>query len=129
MRKDARVGAFQVLFGLDQKNEEYDETLSMIVKENELHNKDIEYVKHILQLFAEHQVEIDQQITDHLNKQWTLSRLGSVERTILRLGVLEILYQEDVPKNVAINEAIELTKSFADEQSKRLINGILDKIG
>ncbi|QRN86541.1 transcription antitermination factor NusB [Clostridia bacterium] len=129
MRKDARVGAFQVLFGLDQGNNENDETLSMIVEENDLHDKDVEYVEHILKLFAEHKLEIDQQISDHLNKQWTISRLGSVERTILRLGVLEILYQEDVPKNVAINEAVELTKCFADEQSKRLINGILDKIG
>ncbi len=129
MRKDARMGAFQVLFGLDQGNDDYAETISMVTEENGLHSKDVQYVKQILELFLEHQTEIDQLISDHLNKQWTLDRLGSVERAILRLGVLEILYQEDVPKKVAINEAIELAKRFADVKSKKLVNGILDKIG
>lgn len=128
MRKDARMGAFQVLFGLDQGNDDYEETISMVTEENGLHSKDVQYVKQILKFFLEHKSEIDQRISDNLNKQWTLKRLGNVERTILRLGVIEILYQEDVPKKVAINEAVELAKRFADEKSKKLVNGILDKI-
>lgn len=128
MRKDARMGAFQVLFGLDQGNDDYTETISMVTEENGLHSKDVQYVEQILEFFLEHKSEIDQRISDNLNKQWTLKRLGNVERTILRLGVIEILYQEDVPKKVAINEALELAKQFADEKSKKLVNGILDKI-
>ena len=128
MRKDARLGAFQVLFGLDQGNEDYKETISMVTEENGLNQKDVQYVERVMEIFSEHKSEIDERISDHLNKQWTLERLGSVERAILRLGTLEILYQEDVPKKVAINEALELAKQFADEKSKRLINGILDKI-
>lgn len=59
---------------------------------------------------------------------WSLSRIGKVELTILRLALFEILYDEDVPSSVAINEAVELAKKYGREESAGFVNGILAKL-
>ena len=69
---------------------------------------------------------IDQVIKSNL-KEWDFERLGSIERATLRLGAYEILYG-DLDSAVVINEAIEITKAFAAEQSPKFINGVLDAI-
>jgi len=63
------------------------------------------------------------------SQNWRLDRIARVEITILRLALYEMLFLEDVPVNVAINEAIELTKKFGDRKSNKFVNGILDAIG
>ena len=82
------------------------------------------------QLFAgtvEHLAEIDPLIASHANN-WELKRMAVIDRNILRLGVFELLHQEDVPPKVCINEAIELAKRFGDSDSGKFINGILDTV-
>lgn len=59
-------------------------------------------------------------------KNWRVERIGKIEITLLRLAVYEMLYRQDIPPKVAINEAIELSKQFGDEKSRNFINGILD---
>ncbi|UZP67752.1 transcription antitermination factor NusB [Desulfovibrio mangrovi] len=59
-------------------------------------------------------------------KNWRVERIGKIEITLLRLAVYEMLYRQDVPPKVAINEAIELSKQFGDEKSRNFVNGILD---
>tara|TARA_B110000305_G_C19216623_1_gene528497 strand:+ start:356 stop:835 length:480 start_codon:yes stop_codon:yes gene_type:complete len=71
--------------------------------------------------------EIDTIIRDHA-KNWDFNRIGKVNLAILRLSVYEIIYRNDIPPVVTMNEAIELTKLLSEEDSKRFINGILDKI-
>lgn len=61
-------------------------------------------------------------------KDWSFSRLGRAELAILRLAIFEIRYDEDIPQNVAINEAVELAKSYGDEKSPGFINGILSSV-
>lgn len=61
-------------------------------------------------------------------KNWTLDRMAVVDRNIIRLAVYEIAYCDDVPPKVAINEAVEIAKEFADKDSTKFINGVLDKI-
>lgn len=60
--------------------------------------------------------------------EWSLDRVSSIDRNILRLGVFEILFKEDTPDKVAVNEAIELAKVFSTDQSAKFINGVLDKV-
>ena len=82
------------------------------------------------QLFAgtvEHLSTIDPLITRNANN-WELRRMAVIDRSILRLGVFELLHTEDVPPKVCINEAIELAKRFGDAESGKFINGILDAI-
>lgn len=75
----------------------------------------------------EHREAIDAQITEK-SKNWTITRMAKVDLSILRLAVYELLYRDDIPKNVTINEAIEVAKKFGTEESPAFINGILDEI-
>jgi N utilization substance protein B len=63
-----------------------------------------------------------------LAENWDLSRMAAVDRNILRLAAFEILYEPEVPKSVAINEAIEIVKRFSTDESSKFVNGILDKL-
>lgn len=71
--------------------------------------------------------EIDGVLSEKM-KGWTLDRIGRVELAILRLGVYEILYDEDIPTSVAISEAVELAKKFGDENSGVFVNGVLASV-
>ena len=71
--------------------------------------------------------EIDQRIASCADN-WEIGRMAVVDRNILRLGAYELLYTNDIPPKVALNEAVELAKRFGDEESSRFVNGILDGI-
>ncbi|MFI3271697.1 MAG: transcription antitermination factor NusB [Pseudomonadota bacterium] len=73
------------------------------------------------------QKALDEVIGQH-SQHWRLDRIGRIELTILRIAVFEMLYRPDVPTKVAINEALELSKQFGDENARSFINGILDAI-
>ena len=74
----------------------------------------------------EHQAEIDNYIKRY-SVEWNLSRMAGVDRNVLRMGIFEILYHK-TPVNVAINEAIELARTYSHEDAPRFINGILGRI-
>lgn len=71
--------------------------------------------------------EVDAQITEHASN-WTFDRIAKVDLAILRLAIYELLHRTDIPPIVSINEAIDLSKVFSNPDSKRFINGILDKM-
>lgn len=70
---------------------------------------------------------IDREIRSH-TANWAFERIAKVDLAVLRLAIYELLYRNDIPPIVSINEAIELGKTFSDPESKRFINGILDQI-
>ncbi len=74
-----------------------------------------------------HREELDVLIGNSATN-WTVDRMPIVDRNILRLSLYELIWVPDVPAKVTVNEAIELAKAFADEEAKRFINGILDKV-
>ena len=71
--------------------------------------------------------KIDEYITSYA-ENWQLSRMAVIDRNIMRMGTFELLYLEDMPPKVAINEAVELAKKYGDTESGKFVNGILDKI-
>ena len=71
--------------------------------------------------------EIDQLVESH-STHWKVSRMASVDRNILRMAVFELLYCQDIPASVTINEAIEIAKKYGTEESGAFVNGILDHI-
>lgn len=95
---------------------------------DEAHKPNLEFMMALVYGVRAKQSEIDAQITDHLAKNWSVKRLTPINRIILRLGAFEILFAE-TPRVVAINEAIELAKTFNDEKDAKFINAILSKIG
>ncbi|MGN0462735.1 MAG: transcription antitermination factor NusB [Ruminococcus sp.] len=72
--------------------------------------------------------EIDRIISDHLSAKWKINRISKVSLSILRLAVYEMKYVEDIPSNVSINEAVELSKKFSGEEEYKFVNGILGAV-
>ncbi len=98
--------------------------LEDIIKDNmEVEN---EFVKDVSFGIFTHEKEIDKMANKYL-KDWTISRLGYPDQAILRIGIYELLYT-DTPGVVAINEAIELAKKYSDDEVRKMINGVLDKV-
>lgn len=85
----------------------------------------LEFSRGLFEGTRAHLREIDGRIAAGL-KNWTLDRLAAVDLAILRLAIFEMLYRDDIPLAVSINEAVELSKAFSTADSKRLINGVLD---
>jgi N utilization substance protein B len=81
----------------------------------------------LVQGALDHTAELDQVIQGNA-AHWSLARIAPVERNILRLAAFELLYRDDIPERVAINEAIELAKTYGSEESGAFVNGILDQI-
>jgi N utilization substance protein B len=75
----------------------------------------------------EHRGEIDAEIIKYA-KNWSLHRIATVDRNILRLAIYEMRYREDIPPIVSINEAVDIAKKFSTEDSGKFVNGILDRI-
>ncbi len=75
----------------------------------------------------EHAADIDAQIKKYA-RNWDLHRMAVVDRNVLRLAIFEMLYREDIPPVVSINEAVDIAKRFSTEDSGKFVNGILDKV-
>jgi transcription antitermination protein NusB len=84
------------------------------------------FARELAEAVIERAVELDREITESAD-DWSADRLGALERNILRIGVHE-LSKDDVPVEVAINEAVELSKRYASDDAARLVNGILGRI-
>lgn len=127
-RQKSREIAMELLFGMALSKNSYEETIETFIDnyEMDLNTIDLEYVKNTVKVVTENLEKIDSIIIESL-VNWKLDRISKVNLTILRLAVGEMLFIEDVPEKVAINEAIELTKKYSDEKSVSFINGVLDK--
>ncbi len=75
----------------------------------------------------EHRDAIDEKIKSH-TKNWDFHRIAAVDRNIMRLAIYEMLYRDDIPPVVSINEAVDIAKRFSTQDSGKFVNGILDKI-
>ncbi|WP_076758374.1 transcription antitermination factor NusB [Edaphobacillus lindanitolerans] len=120
-RHEAREKAMQTLFQLDSTEMSPEEAMTHIVGEEQ----DPFYAQLVNGTF-DNRSEIDESLRTKLEK-WTLDRLPKVERTVLRMAVYELQYMEETPAKVVLNEAIELCKTFGDENSGRFVNGVLSK--
>jgi N utilization substance protein B len=75
----------------------------------------------------EHLAQLDEEIKKYA-KNWELHRMAVVDRNVLRLAIYEMLYRDDIPPVVSINEAVDIAKKFSTDESGRFVNGILDKV-
>ncbi len=85
------------------------------------------FAKKLTLLTIEQMASIDEQIKDVV-KNWEYDRVSTIDKLILRMGVCELMFFDDIPYEVTINEAVEIAKKFGNEESKRFVNGILDAI-
>lgn len=127
-RKKSREIAMELLFGMTLSKNTLEETIETFIEDYEmkLSTIDLEYIKDILEKVNSNLESLDAKIEESLNK-WKIDRVSKVNLTILRLALAEMMYRDDVPNAVAINEAIEITRKYSDEKSVAFINGALDK--
>ncbi len=98
--------------------------VNAVIKENlEIDN---EFVKDVVFGVITYKNDIDETANKYLTK-WKINRLGNTDQSILRIGIYELLYSK-TPEIVAINEAVELAKNYSDDEVRKMINGVLDKV-
>lgn len=120
-RREAREKAVQTLFQLDNTELSVDEAINYIVEE-----PGNSFYEQLVRGTVQNKEAIDEVLIGKL-EHWSLDRLPKIERTVLRIAVYELLFNEEVPHRVVLNEAIELCKTFGDEKSGRFVNGVLSK--
>ncbi len=127
-RSKLREHIFKALFQAEfYSREEMPEQLGLYLEElMPLSEEDEAYIRLKTTDILEKLPDIDKSI-DSKSSGWKTDRIGKVELTILRLAVYELLYDEDIPKGVAIDQAVELSKVFAGEQASAFVNGVLAK--
>jgi N utilization substance protein B len=126
----ARTIAMQTLFAWDfngQKSEKIDELISENFRNFAPQFEDGGFVRETIKGILEHLEEIDNYIKKYAT-EWPLDQITIVDRNVLRIGIYELLYSENIPPRVAINEAIEIAKAFGGESSGKFINGVLGAI-
>lgn len=124
-RSELRVKIMTILYQINiyTKNK-IDYQVEHVIKEVlEVEN---EFVKDVVYGVITYQNEIDK-IANHYLNNWTIDRLGNTDQAILRIGIYELLYTS-TPEIVAINEAIELAKSYSDDEVRKMINAVLDNV-
>ncbi|MBW3594095.1 MAG: transcription antitermination factor NusB [Actinobacteria bacterium] len=87
----------------------------------------IAYGRHLVAGVQDHQADIDELIATHADR-WTIERMPVIDRNVVRIAVFELLWADDVPVPVAINEAVELAKALSTDDSGRFVNGLLGRI-
>ena len=125
-RKVARERAFKILFAVDIGENTVEDAYELVVPYlAEIKQKD--FILKEVQGVLENIKEIDD-VINKFSSDWSVSRMAGTDRNILRLAVYEILFSEDIPISVAINEAVEIAKKYCEEQSYKFVNGLLGSI-
>ena len=120
-RREAREKALQSLFKLENTELTIEEAMSHV-----LDGDNDSFYEKLVRGTTEQLAQIDESLKTKL-ENWSLDRLPKIERTVLRLAVYELLFMQDAPSKVVMNEAIELCKTFGDEKSSKFVNGVLSK--
>ena len=128
-RSEMREHVFKLIFRVPfhDKNELREQIDYYFDGLTDVNEKDYEYIKNKALLVCELSDDIDEKI-NLVSEGWPVDRIGKAELAIMRLAVYEMLYDDDIPANVAINEAVELAKVYGGDTSPAFVNGILAKL-
>lgn len=125
-RSELREKAMIILYQIDiLKSNKCDYNVENLITENlEVDN---EFVRNIVYGVETHLEQLDELANKYM-KDWSINRIDKTGAAILRIGLYEILYEEETPNIVAINEAVELAKKYSDDNVRKIINAVLDKV-
>ncbi len=126
-RREAREIAFRAAYQADVTGDPIDRCLGEIVEELDPKVEVREFAAVLVRTLAEHRDEIDAAVS-RIARNWSLGRMAATDRSIIRLAAAELLYHEETPTRVALDEAIEIAKKYGMETSGAFVNGILDRI-
>jgi N utilization substance protein B len=128
-RRKSREIAMTLLFEMSINKENFEEIIENFKEHTDmdLQDVDMEFVTRVLKGVQENLQTIDGRIEENLIN-WKLYRLSKIDLAILRTSTYEILFEEDIPGKVSVNEGIELAKKYSEEKSFQFINGVLGKM-
>jgi transcription antitermination protein NusB len=127
-RSRGREVALQVLYQVEQNASVPLSDIQRFIQRRLLEDRKLcEFTEGLIGGVKEHQAQIDALISEAADN-WRLDRMAAIDRNILRLGVYEMMFGDETPARVAINEALELAKRYSTAQSSRFVNGILDRV-
>ena len=123
-RKFARESAMKLIYQMELLDHFSDFLLEKYIDENELKGEEKTYLIEMYRAIDENKEAIDTIISKH-SKGWKINRLSKIDLSVLRVAIAEILYKDDIPTEVSINEALEMSKKFSAEDSSKFVNGLL----
>jgi N utilization substance protein B len=126
-RRLGREMALQMLYASDLNPSNEHHSVPREEDDQRTQYESIDFAAELVKGVTENRAAIDELLAGK-SKNWSLARMARVDLSILRIAIFELLYRSDIPKNVTINEAIEVAKKFGTEDSPSFINGILDEI-
>ena len=129
-RNKARKRAFQILFEADQRGSSVSTVLADWLRHARTDERQPpvgEYTMQLVEGYAEHAERIDELLSTY-SVGWTLDRMPVVDRNILRLAAHELIWEDDVPDAVVIDEAVQLAKEFSTDESPSFVNGMLGRL-
>ena len=126
IRRQGRSYALQLLYQIELTQQSDDETLGRFWLTVDASSKTRSFALELVKATLEHRAEIDKRLTANL-ENWKLGRLSVIVRNVLRLAVCEMLMLRQTPHAVVINEAVDLTRAFMDEESAPFVNKVLEK--
>lgn len=127
VRSKAREVALCILYQQEISRRDTSELFSRYLEEYPQSQEVIDFASTLVQGVFSRLTLLDERIKTYA-RNWEIERMAIIDRNILRLAIFELLFLEEVPPKVSINEAIELAKKFGDTDSPRFVNGILDKV-
>lgn len=126
-RKNARVGAMQLLYSMELNKDFSHENIEKFFENYDFSENEKSYINSVISELVDNLDSVDEVLSNNL-QGWTIPRLATVDREILRLAIFEFLYRKDIPVEVSINEAVEIAKKYSSEESPKFVNGILASI-
>lgn len=126
-RRKSRVAVLQALYEADVSGHDAGASLTRLVAEESLSESQIEFARQLLEGILGDRPAIDD-IIRKAAPQWPLEQLSAIDRNILRLAIREILMNNGAPIRAAINEAVELAKSYGSDNSAKFVNGVLGSV-
>ena len=126
-RTQARVYALQILYQTDMTGDSVNAVLDQFWRDKEQEPEVRDFAIQLAKGTSKNLIEIDALIAEY-SENWELDRMPAIDRSILRFATYELLYRDDIPRKVVINEAVEMAHRFSTPDSGKFINGILDKL-
>lgn len=127
-RRQSRELAMQFLYQIDiSRDDNLKESIESFWQEQEIVPDVRDFTDRIINNVVEKKKEIDKMIESYTTN-WDISRIAVVDRNILRVAICELLYMDDIPPVVSINEAVDIAKKYGTSESGKFVNGVLDKI-
>ncbi len=126
-RHQARELALKVLFQLESSNDDLEEVLRYHAAEGAATADVVNFAGQLIRGVLDNREKLDAILSD-ASEHWTLEQMAKVDRTVLRIAVYEITIDRHVPPKAAINESIELAKTFSGDEAGRFVNGILGRV-